>query len=327
MPDPRLNELRAWLTRTLQSADFDLAPASADASFRRYFRVSHGGATRVVMDAPPTQEDCTPFVRIAGLLAAAGVNAPSILAQELRKGFLLLEDLGTQTYLDVLTPDNADALFKDAINALLDWQAASHPGVLPDYDATVLQSELSLFPDWYLQRHLGVTLASAEQRDLGAVFDTIVARALAQARVYVHRDYMPRNLIFSCPNPGVLDFQDALYGPIAYDVLSLFKDAFISWPQEQINGWSWDYWRRARERGLPVPTEFSCFQEDLDWMGVHRHLKVLGIFARICHRDGKPHYLGDAPRFLSYLRPVLARYTELAPLADIVQRYCPPPAP
>lgn len=322
----RLAQLRAWLTQVLGSDTFSLAPASADASFRRYFRLTHAGVTRIVMDAPPPQEDCAPFVRIAGLLAQAGVNSPDILAQDLDNGFLLLEDLGAQTYLDVLTEDNADALFQDAIKALVDWQAASRAGVLPDYDATILQRELNLFPDWYLHQHLGVVLDATEQRSLRTVFNHIIERALAQPRVYVHRDYMPRNLMLSRPNPGVLDFQDALYGPVAYDVLSLFKDAFISWPQAKVDAWTQDYWRAACERAVPVPAEFSRFRQDVDWIGVHRHLKVLGIFARIRHRDGKPQYLEDAPRFLNYLRPVLARYTELAPLADIIQRYCLPPS-
>lgn len=321
--DPRLSELQAWLSRQLPNPAYDLEPASADASFRRYFRVRHAGGTSVVMDAPPAQEDSTPFVKIAGLLADAGVHVPDILAQDLENGFLLLEDLGAQTYLDVLTPDNAGQLFADAIDALVTWQTASQPGVLPDYDATELHRELQLFPDWYLLQHLQVTLDTAEKQALAGVFERIVERALAQAQVYVHRDYMPRNLMLSQPNPGVLDFQDARYGPIAYDVLCLFKDAFISWPDEQVRAWSQIYWNAARASALPVPGDFTQFQQDMDWIGVHRHLKVLGIFARIRYRDGKPQYLEDAPRFLSYLRPVLARYKELAPLAEILARYCP----
>ena len=311
--DARLDALRRWLDGVYAGAQYSLAPASADASFRRYFRLSPGDQrpSRIVMDAPPGQEDCRPFVRIAGLLRDAGVNAPRILAQDLAQGFLLLEDLGHQTYLDALTDANADALFHDAIGALLDWQAASRPGVLPDYDADELMRELRLFPDWYLRQHRGVTPPAG----LDSAFEAIVEQALAQPRVYVHRDYMPRNLMLGQPNPGVLDFQDARYGPLAYDVASLFKDAFISWPEERVRAWTRQYWRRACERGLPVPAEWAGFAEHLDWIGVHRHLKVLGIFARIRYRDGKPRYLQDAPRFIAYLRPVVARYPALAPVA------------
>lgn len=318
----RLEQLRSWLKKVLNTETIALTPASADASFRRYFRVPHAGTTRVVMDAPPAQENCEPFVRIAGLLDAAGVNVPQVLAQDMEQGFLLLTDLGRKTYLDVFKADAshklADALFKDAIKALINWQLASHADVLPDYDASELLRELNLFPDWYLARHLQVELDEIQRAELDQVFEHIVARIQVQPKTFVHRDYMPRNLMHSDPNPGVLDFQDARYGPIAYDVLSLFKDAFISWPEEQVTLWAHHYWRGARASGLPVPSEFSEFQEAMDWIGVQRHLKVLGIFARISYRDGKPQYLQDAPRFLAYLQPVIARYPELAPLASIL---------
>ena len=318
--DLRLAQIRIWLKDLLKSDDFSLAPASADASFRRYFRVSHAGSTNIVMDAPPAQEDSAPFVRIAGLFADANVHVPKVVAQDLERGFLLLTDLGRQTYLNVITPDNADALFKDAIQALLDWQCASRPNVLPEYDAPELLRELQLFPDWYIARHKQITLSSTEHQNLDRLFQIIIEKAQAQAQVYVHRDYMPRNLMLSKPNPGVLDFQDARYGPIAYDVLSLFKDAFISWPQERVSQWTEQYWQAARDRDLPVPVNFDDFQHDVDWIGVQRHLKVLGIFARIHHRDGKPQYLQDAPRFLNYLMPVVAKYPELAPLGDLLKK-------
>ncbi len=319
--DLRLEQLDTWLKKVLGSDEFSLAPASADASFRRYFRVRHADTTHIVMDAPPAQENSEPFVRIAGLLDEAGVNVPRIVAQDLAQGFLLLTDLGKQTYLDVLDTDNADTLFRDAIHALLEWQLASRAGVLPEYDAHELLRELQLFPDWFIARHLQVGLSAGERQALDAVFQRIVERALAQSRVYVHRDFMPRNLMRSQPNPGVLDFQDARFGPIAYDVLSLFKDAFISWPQAQVTEWTRYYWQSAHDRGLPVPSDFVQFQQDVDWIGVQRHLKVLGIFARIHHRDGKPQYLQDAPRFLAYLRPVVSDYPELAPLAQILDHY------
>lgn len=321
-PERRLEQLRSWLQKVLDVETIALTPASADASFRRYFRVQHAGTTRIVMDAPPAQENSEPFVRIAGLLSAAGVNVPQVLAQDLEQGFLLLTDLGRKTYLDVFKADAshklADALFKDAITALINWQLASSAHVLPDYDASELLRELNLFPDWYLARHLQVELDKTQLAELDQVFEHIVARIQAHPKTFVHRDYMPRNLMHSAPNPGVLDFQDARYGSIAYDVLSLFKDAFISWPEEQVTLWAHHYWRCAQASGLPVPSEFAEFQEAMDWIGVQRHLKVLGIFARISYRDGKPQYLQDAPRFLAYLRPVIARYPELAPLASIL---------
>ena len=265
------------------------------------------------MDAPPEREDCRPFLAVGALLGAAGVHVPTVVAQDLARGFLLLSDLGRQTYLDVLTPDNADALFAPAIDALIAWQRASRPGVLPDYDAALLYRELTLFPDWYLAQHLGITLSGAALAAWQRICTTLVEAALAQPRVYVHRDYMPRNLMVSEPNPGVLDFQDAVFGPLAYDPICLFKDAFLSWPEARVEVWLRHYHDRATTAGLPVP-EWIAFRRDADWIGLQRHLKVLGIFARINYRDGKPKYLADAPRFLAYCYPVLAQYPELEPL-------------
>jgi aminoglycoside/choline kinase family phosphotransferase len=322
--DPRIARLRDWLATLAGQHGIrvdTLQPASADASFRRYFRVAADGdpPSFVVMDAPPDKEDTRPFVRVAGLLRDAGLNAPRILAQDEQAGFLLLTDLGRETYLDVLQRDrsDADALFADAIEALVRWQAATRPGVLPPYDEALLRRELALFPDWYVARHLGHTLTPSQSQALEDAFTRIVASNLAQPQVWVHRDYMPRNLMAAPPRPGILDFQDAVHGPITYDIASLARDAFISWDEEQVIDWTVRYWQLARSRGLPVPTDFGAFYRDFEWMGLQRHLKVLGIFARINYRDGKPHYLADTPRFVRYVRAVLRRYDELRPLARL----------
>lgn len=316
--DERLELLRAWLTGPLGGAAFSLAPASADASFRRYFRVVLDKGTRIVMDAPPQREDCRPFVQVAQLMRDAGLHVPEVLAADFDQGFLLLSDLGDTTYLKALNEDNAAALFGDAIAALIAWQRASRPGVLPPYDRALLQREMDLFPDWYVSRHLGLALSDAQRVTLCGINRLLADSALAQPAVYVHRDYMPRNLMLSEPNPGVLDFQDAVYGPITYDVASLFRDAFISWPEERVIDWAARYWEQAKRAQLPVAADFGEFYRSLEWMGLQRHLKVLGIFARIRYRDGKPAYLEDAPRFLGYARAVCARYAALKPLARLL---------
>ncbi len=316
----RLEALDAWLGRTLGSRGFTREPASADASFRRYFRVASEGRTLVVMDAPPEREDCRPFVKVAGLMRAAGLHVPEIVAQDLAQGFLLLSDLGKRTYLQAFDGTNEDRLFRDATRALVDWQAASREGELPPYDEALLRRELSLFPEWYVGRHLGVTLAPSEREALEEVFGRILARNLSEPRVFVHRDFMPRNLMVSEPNPGVLDFQDAVHGPISYDVASLWRDAFVSWEEERVLDGTIRYWEAARARGLPVRADFADFWRDVEWMGLQRHLRVLGIFARIHHRDGKPGYVGDTPRFVAYVRHACARYGELRPLARLLDR-------
>ncbi len=316
--DTRLAQLHEWLAQSALKLEFTLAPASADASFRRYFRVTAGGKTWIAMDAPLPQEDCLPFVKVAALLRDAGINVPQVIAQDIARGFLLLSDLGTTTYLNGFTPDNPDALFSDAIDTLIQWQLASRPGVLPPYDAALLQREIDLFPDWYVGKHLQTTFTGAHQQVFAATSKLLMDAALAQPRVYVHRDYMPRNLMLSTPNPGVLDFQDAVYGPITYDVASLFRDAFVSWPEARELDWVIRYWERARAAGLPVNADFGTFWRDFEWMGLQRHIKVLGIFARINYRDGKPHYLKDTPRFISYARKVSARYRELGPFAKLL---------
>jgi aminoglycoside/choline kinase family phosphotransferase len=295
-----------------------LTAASSDASFRRYFRWAGDGRSFVVMDAPPPQENCKPFVDIAGLLAKSGINVPQIYAQDLPRGFLLLNDLGNKTYLDVIDGENADDLFKDALQALLAFQQLPMDAVLPSYDVALLRRELELFPEWYVGRELGIEF-DQEQRVLWQrVSDLLIDSALAQPKVLVHRDYMPRNLMLSEPNPGVLDFQDAVYGPVTYDVTCLFKDAFLSWPEARVRGWLEDYWQQAGKLGIPVQADFEDFLRASDLMGVQRHLKVIGIFARICHRDGKPRYLGDVPRFFAYIEAVLARRPELAELGELL---------
>ena len=316
----RLHALDAWLRDALPGVEFALENASADASFRRYFRVASGTRTWIAMDAPPEREDCRPFVRIAAMLRAAGVNAPEVIAQDLAHGFLLLTDLGRESYLQVIDAGNADRLFADATAALVRWQLASREGELPDYDEKLLRRELDLFPEWYIGRHLGVELSPGERAGLEEVFAQIMRSNLAQARVYVHRDFMPRNLMVSEPNPGVIDFQDAVYGPVGYDIASLMRDAFLSWEEERVIDWTVRYWERARRARLPVPADFGEFWRDVEWMGLQRHLKVLGIFARIKYRDGKDGYLEDTPRFIAYVRRATARYGELAPLARLLER-------
>jgi N-acetylmuramate 1-kinase len=346
---PRLAALKTWLDSQLPATPYTLAPASADASFRRYFRLTLGdGSTRIVMDAPPEHEDCRPFIHIAALLAEAGLNAPKILAQDLQLGFLLLTDLGTETYLQkmrgastlpaderstdaegkllALSAAEVDRLFRQAIDALVAWQASSKAGELPPYDEALLRRELGLFPEWFVGRHLGVTLNERQQAGLDDVFARLVDSALRQPRVYVHRDFMPRNLMVGADNatmPGILDFQDAVEGPITYDIASLCRDAFISWDDERVLDWTIRYWEKARRAKLPVDPDFSVFWRQVEWMGLQRHLKVLGIFCRLNYRDGKANYLTDLPRFLHYARTVSHRYGELAPLFNLLEELVP----
>ena len=330
MPDQdvRLQRLKVWLDEQLPILftqqgwgavpPATLTAASSDASFRRYFRWEGEGRSFIVMDAPPPQENCKPFVDIAFLLAKSGINVPKIYAEDLDRGFLLLNDLGNQTYLDVINGENADDLFRDALQALLAFQQLPMVAPLPSYDVALLRRELELFPEWYVKRELGIEFDSAQQQLWQQASDLLINSALAQPKVLVHRDYMPRNLMLSEPNPGVLDFQDAVYGPVTYDVTCLFKDAFLSWPEERVRGWLVDYWQQAGALGIPVQPDLEDFLRASDLMGVQRHLKVIGIFARICHRDGKPRYLGDVPRFLAYIEAVIARRPELAPLDELL---------
>ena len=319
--DLRRDALQAWLQQELRGAPFTLTAASEDASFRRYFRATLAdGASSIAMDAPPEREDCRPFVKVAALLHQAGVNAPRVLGQDLAQGFLRLTDLGTRTYLQELNAQNAAGLFADATDALLRWQLATRPGELPPYDEALLRREMNLFPEWYVGKHLRKNLSPSQAESLQKIFRLLIDSALAQPKVYVHRDYMPRNLMVCEPNPGVLDFQDAVLGPITYDMVSLVRDAFLSWEEERVLDWAARYWEKAKRAGLPVDADYGDFWRAFEWMGLQRHLKVLGIFARINYRDGKPKYLADTPRFLKYARDVAQRYAPLYPLARLLDQ-------
>lgn len=322
--DARATRRLAWARAATAEPALALSRASVDAGFRSYWRAgTHGAPTRIVMDSPPGLEDVRPWLRVHALLDGGGVRVPRVLARDVDAGFLLLEDLGTQTYLQVLDDDNADALFDAAVDQLLRLQAIPCPDWLPSYDDALLVRELRLFDDWFLQRHLGVHLVGGARVALEDAFARLAAAALAQPRVLVHRDFMPRNLMPVGDAAAVLDFQDAVCGPIAYDVLSLFKDAFASWPEARFDGWIGRYHARAAATGLPVPGE-AVFRRDVDWIGVQRHLKVLGIFARLSHRDGKPKYLADAGRFLGYLDTVLPRHPALEALHEVIERHVRP---
>jgi N-acetylmuramate 1-kinase len=326
MNDPRADALRQWITTSLRVPAGSIVPASADASFRRYFRVSlsapwdaaDGAATLIGMDAPPPKEDCRPYVHVARLLEQAGVHVPRVICADIAQGFLLMTDLGTQTYASILDVHTAPRLYADALDSLVLMQRARCEDELPAYDDALLRRELMLFPDWYVAHHLKRTLEPAERRSLDAVFDALVANNLAQPRVFVHRDYHSRNLMASTPNPGVLDFQDAVHGPVTYDLVSLLRDAYVEWGEECELDWAIRYWERARKAHLPVSADFAAFWRDFEWMGVQRQLKVLGIFARLEARDGKAGYVADMPRVARYLRRACARYPELDRLTALL---------
>lgn len=320
----RKEVLESWLHHVLPNEEFSLTTASADASFRRYFRVHLPVRTLIAMDAPPLQEDCRPFVHTANILLDAGLNVPRVIAQDLERGFLLLSDLGDVTYQSVLDEMTADELYRDAVGALIKMQTASQAGVFAPYDAALLTREMQLFPDWYIAKHLAISLTDTDQQVLQQTFSQLNGNILAQGQVYVHRDYHSRNLMVCRDgenmNPGVLDFQDAVYGPVTYDLVSLFKDAYIAWEEERVLDWTVRYWQAARQAGLPVPQDFADFYRDFEWMGVQRHIKILGIFARLFHRDGKDGYLKDMPLVMDYLRRACARYIELRPFLRLLDR-------
>ena len=326
MTDARLNTLRNWLKGLQPSWQLDLdtlAPASADASFRRYFRIESKNldfGTLIIMDAPPQHEPLDAFIKVDLLLSKAGLNVPKILEQNSAEGFLLLNDLGNKTYLAELNNETADHLYQNATHALVQMQLASKPNVLPNYDEALLQREVDLLPEWYLKKHLGIELTDLQQAQLKKSFELIIQNNLAQAKVYVHRDYHSRNLMVTeVNNPGILDFQDAVYGPITYDAASLWRDAYIAWPEERVIDWVIKFWEQGRKVGLPMPEDFGQFYRDFEWMGLQRHLKVLGIFARLFHRDGKDGYLKDIPLVLEYAIATANRYIELKPLARILE--------
>jgi aminoglycoside/choline kinase family phosphotransferase len=321
--DPRATARTTWTRAMLRDQCVEPVRASMDAGFRSYWRAQNAVGSFIVMDSPPDKEDVRPWLRIRDLLESGGVRVPRVLARDVEAGFLLLEDLGANTYLQVIDAGNADALFDDAVSQLLKLQAIPTPADFPAYDEALLARELRLFDEWFCGRHLGMTLDCGDMETLDGAYRILIDTALAQPQVLVHRDFMPRNLmpVESRPandGPAVLDFQDAVRGPIAYDALSLFKDAFLSWPEDSVDAWLARYHQRARDAGLPVP-DFARFHRDADLIGVQRHLKVIGIFARLNHRDGKPKYLADVPRFFAYLDTVLPKYPELAPLQRFIE--------
>jgi len=345
-----------WLSSISAAQDLQvqtLRLASADASFRRYLRIDSGAGSRIIMDAPPDKENCQPFVKVAGLMQAAGLCAPQVLAWDEAQGFMLLSDLGQKTMMQVIDqahPQTNLPLYLQAVDELIKWQLSSRPDVLPPYDQALLRRELELFPDWYIRQHKNVPIDEAMRFTLDNTFEQIIATVLTQPSVYVHRDFMPRNLMVRVegsgqtfagspqqrsaplagsdvplvanvgPGLGVLDFQDAVYGPITYDVASLMRDAFLSWDEEFCLDVTVRYWEKARKAGLPVGVDFGEFYRGVEWMGLQRHLKVAGIFARLTLRDGKPQYLADTPRFINYIRATCARYRELKPLLHLVDK-------
>lgn len=331
------NDWFSTLEAPLQLQRSTLRPASADASFRRYLRVDSASCSCIIMDAPPDKEDCKPFADVAALMAVAGLTVPRVLAWQQAQGFMLLNDLGHQTMMQVIDRDQPGAnlpLYQQAVDALITWQKASQPGVLPPYNEALLRRELDLFPEWYLVRHRGIPLEGEVRDTLNTMFKLIIERNLAWPAVYVHRDFMPRNLMIlgsgnseaphldnAAPTSlGVLDFQDAVYGPITYDIASLMRDAFLSWDEDFVLDITIRYWDKARAAGLPVGDDFGEFYRGVEWMGLQRHLKVAGIFARLTLRDGKPQYLADTPRFIGYIRATASRYNELKPLLRLIDR-------
>jgi len=350
-PEPTLNAAPAWsdasreaafntwltqVSPTHQLAVDSLRLASADASFRRYFRIDTPQGSCIIMDAPPDKEDCRPFAKVAQLMQAAGVHAPEVLAWDEPQGFMLLTDLGAQTMMQVINREQPQAnfgLYMQAVDALLAWQLASQPGVLPPYDEALLRREMELFPEWYLVKHKGAVMDEAMRFTLDNTFKQIIAHNLSWPSVYVHRDFMPRNLMAptlvadsmtsgtaQASRLGVLDFQDAVYGPLTYDIASLMRDAFLTWEEDFCLDITIRYWEKARTAGLPVGDDFGEFYRGVEWMGLQRHLKVAGIFARLTLRDGKPQYLADTPRFIAYIRATCERYRELKPLLRLVEK-------
>jgi aminoglycoside/choline kinase family phosphotransferase len=327
--DARLIQLNDWLV-SLDLVDVgSRRPASSDASFRRYFRLdvvpalrARLGDTLIAMDAPPQRENVPAFIHVDGLLRDAGVTVPAIVAQNVEQGFLLLSDLGTTTYLQRLDTDNAAFMYSDAVDALIKFQLASQSGVLPEFDRAFVLREMNLFPEWYVGKHLNITMTDKQQADLDKIFEAITANVLAQQQVYMHRDYHSRNLMFlDQGNPGVLDFQDAVYGPVTYDLASLLRDAYIQWDEEFVLDWVVRYWQSAKKVGLPVNPDIDAFYRDFEYMALQRHLKILGIFCRLNYRDGKSIYMGDLPTVLDYVRKTANRYIELKPLVRLLDAF------
>jgi aminoglycoside/choline kinase family phosphotransferase len=317
----RIKQIQDWLAAQFPEQTFTLAAASSDASFRRYLRATFAdGTTGIVMDAPPEREDVRPWLQVQQLFRNAGAHVPEVLAQDLARGFLLISDLGSTTYLAAFDPGNVDTLYRAAIDTLIDIQGASRSGILPVYDKALLKRELDLFPDWYIGKHVPIAFGNEQRNTLEGVFAKILAVNLGEPSVFVHRDYHSRNLMHTGAAPGVIDFQDAVYGPLSYDLASLFKDAYVEWAEERTLDWLARYWEKAKKAGLPVRADFGEFFRDYEWMGVQRHVKVLGIFARLFHRDGKDGYLKDMPLVAKYLRAACMRYSELFPLLRLLDQ-------
>ncbi len=310
-----------WARQVTGDPVLELERASVDAGFRSYWRsVAQEGPTRIVMDSPPSLEDVRPWLRMRDLLEGGGVRVPQVLARDVEHGFLLLEDLGGPTLAQTITADTADAWFDRAIEALITLQRIAPPEGAGEFGEALLQRDAGLFEEWFLQRHLGLELDCGEAESLQLAQRRLMDNAMSQARVLTHRDFMPRNLMPTLPMPAVLDFQDCVIGPVAYDPVSLFKDAFLSWPLERVDGWLLRYHARAVEAGVPVPASARTFLRDADWLGIQRHLKILGIFSRLHYRDGKSRYLADAPRFIAYLDEVLPRHPELSGVQALLDR-------
>jgi aminoglycoside/choline kinase family phosphotransferase len=314
--DQRLSTIKSWLSDVLNSEDFTITPASSDASFRRYFRVSQAELTWIVMDAPPSQEDIAPFIKVSQFLNSQSLHVPNIIAQNSKMGLLLLSDLGTQPYLDMLNNHSADNLYRDAIDSLIKIQCSDPTGIdLPRYDSKLLQTELNLFPEWFLERHFELSPPAFLQ----PLFDTLIDNALSQPQSVVHRDYHSRNLMVDAKhNPGIIDFQDAVIGPITYDLVSLLRDCYISWPEDKLEAWIHYYFSAAQQHELLPNCDITTFTRWFDLMGLQRHLKVLGIFCRLNYRDNKPNYIDDLPQTLRYVLQVCRRYDNLQPLADFL---------
>lgn len=318
----RLDRARRWVQNTLEVASVELQPASTDASFRRYLRVRTGdrpGESKILMDAPPEKEDCRPYVSVTDLLEHAGVHVPAIHAQDLSSGFLLLEDLGTRCYLDELDAGSADSLYRDAMDTLLRMQVEIAADSVPAYEAALVMREIALFDEWFLGRHLGIDTGGEVGEILSQCFQTLADRFEKQAKVFVHRDYHSRNLMRTpARSPGVLDFQDAVAGPAAYDAISLFRDVYVEWPQERVEAWLLEYHGDALAQGVPIAADPKEFLRDADFVGAQRHLKIAGIFCRLCYRDSKPGYLQDIPLTLRYLIAECERQPELATLHNLL---------
>ncbi|HEY0490646.1 MAG TPA: phosphotransferase [Telluria sp.] len=328
-PDTRLEQLEAWLGALNIVQVETRRAASSDASFRRYFRFDVApalreklGDTLIAMDAPPDRENVPAFINVQGLLLEAGVTVPAIVAQDVANGFLLLSDLGTTTYLQRLDVDNAPFMYSDAVDALIQFQLHSKPDVLANYDRAFVEREMNLFPEWFVGRHLGIEMTPEQTAQLNGVFEAITANVLAQPQVFMHRDFHSRNLMFlDQGNPGVLDFQDAVFGPVTYDLGSLLRDAYIQWDEEVVLDWVVRYWQRAKQVGLPVNPDIDAFYRDFEFMALQRHLKILGIFCRLNYRDGKSIYMGDLPTVTDYVRKTANRYTVLKPLVRLLDTF------